>query len=335
MKIALVHYAAAPVVGGVERVMDEHARLFARHGHEVAVFCQRGEGHHLPELPEQALFEGLGGQDIVFIHNVLTMPFQPAFTEALWKVSARLPQVRFVAWTHDVTELVLPAGTKVEFVAISELRRRELLARGVAECRVIPNGIDAARVLGLPLELEKLDLLDGRLIFLHPTRLLLRKNVECGIGIVKALGDATLIVTGAEDPHNPASREYARGLRELAGPETIFANDLFPVGDAELAGFYRLADVLMFPSRTEGFGLPLLEARLHRLPAVYSAIEPMSGLAGAEGFPISPDESPAVIAARLAPWLAANPAISDRRRALLEYSWPVIYREHIEPLLRK
>jgi glycosyltransferase involved in cell wall biosynthesis len=315
--------------------MEEHARLFAKHGHEVTVFCQRGEGHHLPELPEQALFEGLGGQDIVFIHNVLTMPFQPAFTEALWRVSARLPQVRFVAWTHDVTELVLPAGTKVEFVAISELRRRELLARGVADCCVIPNGIDAARVLGLPLELEKLDLLDGRLIFLHPTRLLLRKNVECGIGIVKALGEATLIVTGAEDPHNPASREYARGLREFAESETIFANDRFPVGDAELAGFYRLADVLMFPSRTEGFGLPLLEARLHRLPAVYSAIEPMSGLAGAEGFPISPDESPAVIAARLAPWLAANPAISDRRRALLEYSWPVIYREHIEPLLRK
>ncbi len=335
MKIALVHYAAAPVVGGVERVMDEHARLFAKHGHEVTVFCQRGEGRHLPDLPGQALYDGLSGQDIVFIHNVLTMPFQPALTEALWEVSARLPQVRFVAWTHDVTELALPAETRVEFVAISELRRRELLARGVSQCRVVPNGIDPARILGLPFELEKLDLLDGRLIFLHPTRLLQRKNVECGIGIVKALGDATLIVTGAEDPHNPASREYAQALRKLAGPETIFANDLFPVGDAELAGLYRMADVLMFPSRHEGFGLPLLEARLHRLPAVYSAIEPMSGLAGAEGFPISPDESPAGIAARLAPWLAANTAISDRRRALCEYSWPVIYREHIGPLLRQ
>ena len=335
MKIALVHYAAAPVVGGVERVMEEHSQLFAKHGHEVTVFCQRGEGRHLPDSPEQSLFEGLGGQDIVFIHNVLTMPFQPALTEAVWKVAARLPKVRFVAWTHDVTELALPAETRVEFVAISELRRRELLARGVADCRVIPNGIDPARILGLPVELEKLDLLDGRLIFLHPTRLLLRKNVECGIGIVKALGDATLVVTGAEDPHNPASKEYAQKLREIAGSETIFANDLFPVGDAELAGFYRLADVLMFPSRHEGFGLPLLEARLHRLPAVYSAIEPMSGIAGAEGFPISPDELPAEIAARLAPWLAANTAISDRRRVLREYSWPVIYRDYIELLLRR
>src|SRR4051812_44967124 len=42
MRIALLHYSAAPVIGGVERVIAEHAELLAAGGHEVTIFC--GEG---------------------------------------------------------------------------------------------------------------------------------------------------------------------------------------------------------------------------------------------------------------------------------------------------
>ncbi|MBI2300477.1 MAG: glycosyltransferase, partial [Armatimonadetes bacterium] len=37
-----------------------------------------------------------------------------------------------------------------------------------------------------------------------------------------------------------------------------------------LADLYALADVVLLPSSTEGFGLPLLEAGLHRVPIVCS-----------------------------------------------------------------
>ena len=42
MKIALVHYTYTPVIGGVEIIMAEHARLFAEQGHEVTVYCREG-----------------------------------------------------------------------------------------------------------------------------------------------------------------------------------------------------------------------------------------------------------------------------------------------------
>ncbi len=368
MKIALVHYAASPVIGGVERVMDEHARLFARSGHEVTVFCQRGgiasDGVRIVPLAENAAAL-LAEQDIVFVHNVLTMPFDLPLTATLRDFANRASRTRVVAWTHDVAAAnpdlapVPPmlreaaqssprvpsrfsnpreAASRVEWVAVSELRRRELREHlGVEKCRVIPNGVDPSRVLGLPENVrvfaERHGLLDGRLAFLHPTRLLRRKNVELGFGIVKALGDAKLIITGAEDPHNPSSASYSQKLRELASDSVIFASDHFAVGDAELAALYRIADVLMFPSRQEGFGLPLIEARLHRLPAVYSRIEPLDEIAGDMSFPISLDEEPSAIAARLAPWLAANPHICDRQIALAQFSWPAIYRRHLVPLL--
>lgn len=362
MKIALVHYSAAPVIGGVERILDEHARLFVANGHDVTIFCQRG-GIEPDEVPASrprhywrcerlsgspAASEFTGEFDIIFAHNVLTMPFCIPFTEALWRLASERPETRVVAWTHDVAaanpdlapvpELLRRAPDGVEFVAVSELRRRQLCEFvGVRNCRVIPNGLEPSKVLGLAPAVadfaEKFRLFDGRRIFLHPTRLLRRKNVELGIEIVRALGDSILIVTGAEDPHNDASKQYATQLRELTGGETLFAADYFAVGDSELASLYRLADALIFPSRQEGFGLPMIEARLHRLPVIHSAIEPLSELAGEHAFSISLAESPAENAVRLRAWMDTNPAVQDRSAVLREFSWDAIYRKHLVPLL--
>ena len=41
LAIALVHYAAPPVVGGVERVLASHAVLLADAGHEVRIIAGR------------------------------------------------------------------------------------------------------------------------------------------------------------------------------------------------------------------------------------------------------------------------------------------------------
>ena len=59
----------------------------------MTVLCQRGGGPDAVRLRDDlsvdaqtaALQSALAGQDIVFLHNVLTMPFSPALTEALWR----------------------------------------------------------------------------------------------------------------------------------------------------------------------------------------------------------------------------------------------------------
>ena len=42
LSIALIHYAAPPVIGGVERVLARHAVLMADAGHHVRVIAGRG-----------------------------------------------------------------------------------------------------------------------------------------------------------------------------------------------------------------------------------------------------------------------------------------------------
>jgi glycosyltransferase involved in cell wall biosynthesis len=364
MRIALVHFAVAPVVGGVERIVEEHARLFAAHGHEVVTVALRGTPTVL--LPADASAEAhsavlrpvLAECHVVFIHNVMTMPFQRGLTEALLGLASELSAVRFVAWTHDVAaanpdivavaEIFLRAHPCLTYLAVSALRQRQWQELTGTEARVVPNGIDPARVLGLPEPIARLAeehrLLDGRWLLLQPARLLRRKNIELSFGVMAALRahgcPATLLVSGAADPHSPGAADYAADLRTerrrlKLEVDVLFVGDVLEVGDAELAGLYRLADALIYPSWQEGFGLPVLEAALHRLPAFFSDLEPLRELGGRHAEYFSPGAEPEVWAGRIGGVLKMSRVASERRRVLRDYAWGTIYEKYLGPLLRE
>ena len=364
MKIALVHYTAAPVIGGVERVMEEHARLFVANGHEVTIVCGSGGDERAVRLPADpsaeaqvlALRPVLAGQDVVIVHNVMTMPFHIGLTEALGRMADELLAVRFVAWVHDVS-LVNPDYTehpailrrshpRFEYVAVSALRLRDY-RKGTHEfakpCRVVPNGLEPVRVLGLPPNIAEYarahDLLDGRMVLLHPTRLVRRKRIEVSLAVAKEplmrRKSATVLVTAVGDPHREDSRAYLGELRAKFGAENghLMVSDHLVVGDAELAGLYLLADAVLFPSRREGFGLPLIEAALHRLPVFCTDIDPLKGLLRENVTLFSPDAKASQIATVISATLERSPAYRERKRILREYSWPAIYRNHLAPIL--
>src|SRR5689334_15092153 len=108
MKIALLHYATHPVIGGVERILNAHGRLFAKHGHEVVTISQRGDSDEQMESGEtreayaRRLDAIVGSVDVAIVHNVMTMPFDLPLTEALVELAHRRPGIRWIAWVHDV-----------------------------------------------------------------------------------------------------------------------------------------------------------------------------------------------------------------------------------------
>jgi glycosyltransferase involved in cell wall biosynthesis len=374
VKIALVHYTYTPVVGGVEIIMAEHARLFADHGHDVTVYCNEGssddsrirarllsDANSAAELSRE-LEPELAGQDVVIMHNVATMPFHLALTEALWDLGQRLADVRFIAWVHDLAacnpDYQLPpldsppwgfiarAHPRYRYVAVSELRRRQFEKLAGVSCRVIPNGLDPGRLLGLTAPVAKLArahrLLEREIVLLHPARLLRRKNVELGLRVAAALNaagmDCAYVVTGAPDRHQEASRAYANelhGLRSELGmkEDALFVHEERAIDERDLASLYALSDALFFPSRQEGFGLPILEAALHRLPIFCAAIEPLDSLLahGVSCFPL--DAEPSQIALQIAARLESLDAWQARNQVRRHYAWPVVYRNHIAPLL--
>ena len=57
--VALLHYSAPPIIGGVEQVMSAHARQFLQRGHAVTFIAGQGEEQALPEWSELALIPEL------------------------------------------------------------------------------------------------------------------------------------------------------------------------------------------------------------------------------------------------------------------------------------
>jgi glycosyltransferase involved in cell wall biosynthesis len=96
---------------------------------------------------------------------------------------------------------------------------------------------------------------------------------------------------------------------------------------------YQLADLLIFPSAQEGFGIPLLEAGLIRLPVFCSDIPPFREIAGDTVHRFALDAPPAETAARIARFLDTDPATRLRHEVIRQYSWEGVFREKIAPLL--
>ncbi len=391
MKILLLHFTSGRV-GGVESVLDAHATLFARHGHEVTIASGANvpllaPGEPLVESAQCELDAGAPGkcfaelraailemfakccaeEDVVMLHNVLTMPFHLAWTSALWQLASELTQTRFVAWVHDLAacnvDYALPhldrepwsflntAHPRVEYVVVSDLRKRELVAlTGIdAACvRVIPNGIQPLDFLGLTPAIaefaEKHRILERDLVLLHPTRLVKRKNVELGLRVVAELKKRDMrvcyLVTGPPDVHNSASSEYVRSLiaqRDALGlaGDALFLHELFAVTNGDLVSLYAVSDALFYPSKQEGFGLPPLEAALHRMPIFCSDIDPMNALAFHHVTRFAPGIEPAKLADILMDVTARDEAIRGRKRVVRDFSWDAIYARHLQSLLEK
>jgi glycosyltransferase involved in cell wall biosynthesis len=102
---------------------------------------------------------------------------------------------------------------------------------------------------------------------------------------------------------------------------------------ATVADLYQIADALLFPSTQEGFGIPLIEAGLARLPVFCSDLPPFREIAGDRVHYFAPDANPSDLARRLLEFFASDPAARLRRRVRQEYTWEALFPRLIEPLV--
>jgi len=138
MNISILHYAAPPVVGGVESVLGQHARLMAADGHQVSILAGRGAqiDPHIPffKLPladsrhpeilavkagldagivsahfdylaavlQEDLSAQLAGAQVLIAHNVCSLNKNLPLTAALKKISQQPGAPRLVLWHHDL-----------------------------------------------------------------------------------------------------------------------------------------------------------------------------------------------------------------------------------------
>jgi glycosyltransferase involved in cell wall biosynthesis len=308
--------------------------------------------------------------DVVIVHNALSLHFNLPLTAALWAL-ADSGRVRMISWVHDISWLNpiyrpwMHAGEPWDylrrqhpsilsiFVSVQRLSEWHVLTGAPLDAaHVIPNGIDPAALLKLGPRAKELvarfGLLSADIVMLAPVRITKRKNLEWAIdaaaGVLASGRTVRLLITGPPGPHNPRAIEYVAELRERRdrlglqqSVHFLFEESTGPTGDyaidaATLADLYMLSDVVVLPSASEGFGLPLAEAAVFRVPVVCTDLPAFREVApdGATFVPIGAG-SPAFTAAVLKA-LDTAPVLL-RRQVLGLLSWDRIITEQLEPLL--
>jgi glycosyltransferase involved in cell wall biosynthesis len=101
-----------------------------------------------------------------------------------------------------------------------------------------------------------------------------------------------LVIPGYPTPYEATLREEAAGLG-VADDVRL----LDWVSPAELEGLYALADVFVFPSLHEGFGLPVLEAMRRGVPVACSDRSSLPEVAGDAALLFDPEDPRAIAAA--------------------------------------
>ena len=138
---AILHYSAPPVTGGVEGVMDAHARVFLQMGFPISIIAGRGSGDALPPGPGLEIIPALDSQhpqilaastileqgqvpgdfmaltnqltetlaplvsqfDNLIVHNVFTKHFNLPLTAAIFNLLDQGAIRNCIAWHHDFT----------------------------------------------------------------------------------------------------------------------------------------------------------------------------------------------------------------------------------------
>jgi mannosylglucosylglycerate synthase len=302
------------------------------------------EFERLVAVIRQKLEAVLAGIDLVVAHNVMTMHFN-------LPLATSLAGRRILAWTHDLAwtnprysgfhrdghpyNLLHEPVPGVRYTAISERVRTQLAETYGVTAVAVPNGIDRTRLLRIrPTTLALLEpagILAAEPLVLVPFRITRRKRLELALWAAATLAGRLpglrVVVSGPLGPHSADNLDYWEELaalrRELGLEErVVFLRELgdpHPVDDEMVAELYQLAAAVLLTSESEGFGLPVLEAGLARVPVVCSDLDVFREVAGDDAWTFPVDAPVEVVADVLAAALdTRQPRLQGRVAA---YDW--------------
>jgi glycosyltransferase involved in cell wall biosynthesis len=279
MRILLVSDAWSPQVNGVVRTLQRVRQECEAQGHEVEVIspeqfrtipCPTYPEIRLALRPGAVIARRIGEFRPSCIHIATEGPL--GFAARSHCVRHGLPfttsyHTRFPEYVHARFPVPLAAGYAVMrwfhrpsrgVMVATKTIRDDLESRGFVNVRSWSRGVDTETFH--PGHEPALDL--PRPVYLYVGRVAVEKNLEAFLEVPLARGSKLVVGAGPE-------------LARLAArhPDVHFAGARYGV---DLARYYACGDVFVFPSRTDTFGLVLLEALASGLPvAAYPVPGPL------------------------------------------------------------
>jgi glycosyltransferase involved in cell wall biosynthesis len=276
MKIVIVTDAWNPQVNGVVRTLKQTRKCLEQLGHEVHLITpELFKTIPCPSYPSipLSLFPGRKVAKLLNDHNAnaihiategplgmaarrwclrnriqFTTSYHTQFPEYV-RLRAPIPLSWTYAWLRRFH------GRAVHTLVPTESQRQRLLQRGFKHVEVWGRGVDTD--IFTPENPQQLDLPGP--VLLNMGRVAVEKNIEAFLDL-NVPGSKVVVGDGPD----------LEQLRQ-AYPDVLFTGAKF---GRELASYVAAADVFVFPSRTDTFGLVLLEAMACGVPV---AAYPVTG----------------------------------------------------------
>jgi glycosyltransferase involved in cell wall biosynthesis len=408
-KIALFHYAYPPNIGGVEILLREHAKILAEMGYQISVITGDGEENNpkinfvkIPEIQsilkfnpplyekivekgiiddefyslaktiQNKLESHLDEQDVIIVHNMLTLVHNLPFVFFLKNFLKKNPNKKLIVWVHDQTyvdgenilqekpgvnlnleekDLLLKPIDNAVYVIISQTFK-ELLMKVMDLSKnqtiVVPDGIDLKKFLEIDDSIWKIvkaqQLLSSFPLILSPVNILYRKNLEYCLDIVfflkKHFPDIKYIISGQVSNHRKNQGYYESLIKKIQElnlkDNIIFLKDHFnrSLENSEVHDLYDLSDLVFFFSKGENFGLPLLEAALTSTPVFVSGLKVLKEIGENNLFNVDVIQQTAEQTGLIVKnFLETNKVVQLKKTARQKYNLETIIKEKLIPLL--
>jgi len=282
-------------IGDSARLMRDAFRSW---GHAADVYALELDAELAGDGRRFADWRAAGPDHVVILHFALPSPLTPAFLghpgrRVLLHHNITPPEF-FAGWDDELAricrigreELAALAPSCELGLADSEFNRLELAALGAPRTGVLPICLDFDRYREPPSPVLLRVLDDGRTNLLFVGRLVPNKRPEDLIRLVSywkrfLAQDVRLLLVGKL----PRRRAYFDALQALAYEEGLSPDEVVFLGHVphdELLACYRAARVFVSMSEHEGFGVPLVESMLMRVPVLaYAATAVPHTLGGA------------------------------------------------------
>lgn len=331
MRIAIVTDAWWPQVNGVVRTLTQTKRELEAMGHQVLMITPEGfrtfpcptyPDIRLSLFPGQAVARAIDGFKPDAVHIATEGPLgwcarRHCLKRGLGYTTAYHTRFPEYVWHRFGVPLWLTYGilrrfhgTATRVMVPTPTVKRDLEAQGFQRVVLWSRGVDTE--IFRPGDRKRLT--NPRPIFLYVGRVAVEKNVEA---FLKLDLPGTKWVVGEGPQLEEMKARY---------PDVRYCG---VVPQHELARFYDAADVFVFPSRTDTFGLVLLEAMACGLPvAAYPVTGPVDVLGGSAGAALDEDLHKACLR-------ALDLSRQSAREHALRFSWAACTRQfagHLRPI---
>jgi len=409
-KIALLHFAYPPNIGGVEGMVKEHAEILTNLGYEITIVTGSGEETNprirlvvIPELQsvmsfnpflqekilnqgvideefyklaatiEPRLEKALEKIDIIVVHNMITIVRNLPFVFAFKNFVKKYPKKKYFGWIHDhsyinefkIKDLSQIIKSKLEkdllttpiknltYILISESFREpfiHLMGLHDGETVVIPNGIDIKEFLEIDdliwEIIERYSLVKHFPLILSPVNILERKNIDYCLDIIfelkKTYPQISYIITGKPSAHRSTVEYYDRLKKKIENSDlkdnVMFFNDFLnrALVRSEIHDLYQIADMVFFLSKSENFGLPLLEAGLTKTAILVSDLKVFREVGGkfikyVDYRTVSAEKAAEIVKN----FIEQSLRVKLHHRSRIQYDLKTILKEKFIPLIEK